>query len=67
MIALTSYKQRREIREELNRLIILYVENCSCGGPQPSVGDLKLDQHRLDCQFVYLFEEKKEEVCRKQT
>ena len=58
MTTLTSYSQRREIREKLNRLMSLYAQHCNCAGPQPSLDDLKLDQHQPDCKFVNLFEGK---------
>lgn len=54
---LTSYTQRREIRDEINRLIRIYIEKCSCGAPQPSWQDLKLDQHRPDCEFLIQMED----------
>lgn len=61
MITLTSYTQRREIRETIQRLLSLYVEHCFCGGPQPSYDDLKLDQHQENCRFVNLFQEGEKE------
>jgi hypothetical protein len=62
MITLTSYSQRREIRETIQRLLSLYAQHCFCGGPQPSYDDLKLEQHTTDCKFVNLFEGK-ESLC----
>lgn len=65
MTPLTSFKQRREIRDEINRLVRIYVEKCSCGAPQPSYQDLKLDQHRPDCLFLIVMED--EEAQRSQS
>ena len=62
MITLSSYSQRREIRETLNRLMDQYIKHCLCGGPQPSHDDLKLDQHQPNCKFVNLFEGKETNV-----
>lgn len=63
MIALTSFSQRRKIRDELNRRIRVYVENCTCAAPQPDADDLKLDQHQPFCRFVYVMEGEKNERC----
>lgn len=60
MITLTSYSQRREIREMIQRLLSLYSAHCSCSGPQPSYDDLKLDQHSADCGFVTLMKGNKD-------
>ncbi|MEN3329085.1 MAG: hypothetical protein V7638_3892 [Acidobacteriota bacterium] len=30
----------------------LWAANCNCGGPQPSPGNYKLDQHSGDCPYV---------------
>lgn len=56
MTTLTTFTQRRIIREELNRRVRLYIENCSCAGPQPDFDDLKLDQHQPYCRFVTIME-----------
>lgn len=61
-VILTSFTQRREIREEINRRVSLWMDHCRCGGPQPGYDDLKLDQHSADCGFVNLMEER-ETVC----
>lgn len=61
MITLTSYSQRREIREAIQRQLDLHIKHCLCGGPQPSYDDLKLDQHSADCGFVNLFQGKENE------
>jgi hypothetical protein len=48
MITLTSYSQRREIRETIQRLLSLYAQHCFCGGPQPSVTLMKENEDLTD-------------------
>lgn len=47
---------RLQLRDETNRLVRIYVERCTCGAPQPSVDDLKLDQHAPYCPFYDFME-----------
>jgi hypothetical protein len=48
MITLTSYSQRREIRETIQRLMDQYIQHCLCGGPQPSVTLMKENEDLTD-------------------
>lgn len=57
---LTSFTQRRQVRDDLNRMIRLYVEKCNCGARQPSVKDLHLDEHRPYCEFLIAIEKENE-------
>lgn len=47
---------RQTIRDETNRRMLIYFESCSCGAPQPTFNDLKLERHRPDCFFVVRME-----------
>ena len=60
-MTLTSFTQRRQVRDDLNRMIRLYVEKCNCGARQPSVKDLHLDEHRPYCEFLIEVEKLNEE------
>lgn len=56
----TEREGQKEIRGELNRLLILYAERCNCGARQPGVKDLHLDEHRPFCEFLIAVEKENE-------
>jgi len=44
----------QQARAKVDSLIRLYMEECSCSGERPIVGDLKLESHRPDCRFLMI-------------
>ena len=58
---LTSFTERRTVRDEIRHYTALWQELCNCGGPQPGYADdLKLDEHFADCPYVEIIEQELE-------
>ncbi len=61
---MTSREQVRDgVRDETGRIVELFIENCFCvGAPQPSISNLRLDEHHPYCVFVELMETEQERL-----